>query len=507
MKYYRSLQTLSSKPILIALLIFIFAVLVRSYNFAEMGQTWDETAYVLDGHKLIKLISKADFGNEYWYHFPDHPPLAKYLYGIVSYLDLNGTMPNGNPSFNFDFNFMRLLSLFYGALASILVYFFVRKYFSNTVGILSSVILALLPVYVGMNQLVTLESPIVLFFIATIFAFMSLLEKPSNKKIILVGILLGLTISIKITNLLIVPILFGSLLIYIKKHKMSRNQALKIMLIFPISIVMFFALWPALWFHPLQTFRNALAIRVPQLGSQSLFLGEYKSAPVHYFLIYFLVTTPLLVIFFFFIGLKDILRKPSWQYATIILWFFVPFLLSFYNLKQGGIRYIIEIYPALSILASLGIVYLARKFKENGLQLLYIFIPVYLLISLFLISPYYLNYFNSLVGGPGGVYSNKTFDLGWWGEGQREAVKYLLKVAQPGQTVGVYVVPKYLLPPVEGLEFKFYDKKEKYDYLIVNYYALLQKRQDYNSIPKDYGLVYSVQAGGAPIVNVYKRTN
>src|SRR3989338_5783640 len=100
---------------------------------------------------------------------------------------------------------------------------------------------------------------------------------------------------------------------------------------------------------------------------------------------------------------------------------------------------------------------MSKKFAEYGFQLLYLLIPTYLVFSLLTISPYYLSYFNSLLGGTSGVYQNKTFELGWWGEGQREAVKYLTTVAKSGQTVGIYVVPKYLIPNVEGLIFVFYE--------------------------------------------------
>ena len=470
-----------------------------------MGQTWDETAYVMDGYTMINLLIKGDFTNKHWYDYPDHPPLAKYMYGLASLLDKDGTFDNGKPSFVFDYNFMRLVSVFCAALSAALLFLLTRKYFSNKVAILAAIIFMLLPRLIGLNQLVTLESPKILFYIATILAFMGLLEKPSNRRIILVGILLGLTLSVKLTNILILPILFGSLFIYAVRHKMQKEEILKIFLILPISFITFFAIWPALWFRPIETLKHAASIRIPQLGLGSLFLGKYDAAPFYYYIVYFFITTPLLIVLFFLIGLKDLLRKPNWQFLTIVLWFFVPFLLSFYNLKQGGIRYVIEIYPALAILAALGVDWAAKKFSEHGFVLLYFLVPIYLLVSCLLISPYYLDYFNSLAGGTVGVYQNRTFELGWWGEGQREATLFLSHNAVRGNRVGVYVVPKYLIPPIDGLTFEFYNPKKNYDYLMVNYLALINARLDYSIVPSNYQPVYTVEAQGAPIVVVFRR--
>ena len=94
----------------------------------------------------------------------------------------------------------------------------------------------------------------------------------------------------------------------------------------------------------------------------------------------------------------------------ILLWFLLPFSLSFYSWRQHGLRYIIEIYPAIALISALGFDYLVNKLTNVNIKKLLYFTPIfiYLLIVLWQVKPYYLDYFNELVGGVNNVY-NKNF--------------------------------------------------------------------------------------------------
>ncbi|MBI3078157.1 MAG: hypothetical protein HYY85_14425, partial [Deltaproteobacteria bacterium] len=65
---------------------------------------------------------------------------------------------------------------------------------------------------------------------------------------------------------------------------------------------------------------------------------------------------------------------------------------------------------------------------------------LYLLLIDLRIHPYYLDYYNELVGGPSGVYQRHLLELAWWNEGTDEAVAYLNQVAPPGR-VGLLLEP------------------------------------------------------------------
>ena len=95
------------------------------------------------------------------------------------------------------------------------------------------------------------------------------------------------------------------------------------------------------------------------------------------------------------------------------------------------------------------------------------------------ISPYYLSYYNSLVGGPETVYAEKLMPLGWWGEGQGAAGKWLYTNGFPNMEIGLAAMPRYVFynPGNAGTITDFEDFKspkdaleyENYDYIVVNY--------------------------------------
>ena len=198
------------------------------------------------------------------------------------------------------------------------------------------------------------------------------------------------------------------------------------------------------------------------------------------------------------------------------IWFLFPFTQSFYYQAINGIRYIIEIYVPLSLIAALGLEAVANKISLKSTSVkasLLISVFVSLLVTLMNVSPYYLSYYNSLVGGTEGVYYTQLFPLGWWGEGQKEAGDFVASSGSANDSLGLALIPEYVFPfiPYNSMEY-FQDKQtltkalsqEKFDYIIIN--DLFEERTKFNEklLYRDYKPVYSVMADGAPIVKVFK---
>ena len=111
--------------------------------------------------------------------------------------------------------------------------------------------------------------------------------------------------------------------------------------------------------------------------------------------------------------LKKIFKNGGIYSFAIILWFLLPFSLSFYSWRQHGLRYIIEIYPAIALIAALGFDFLVSKITKSELKKFSYFVPIfiYLFIVLWQIKPYYLDYFNELVGGVNNVYEKNNYSF------------------------------------------------------------------------------------------------
>jgi len=84
------------------------------------------------------------------------------------------------------------------------------------------------------------------------------------------------------------------------------------------------------------------------------------------------------------LGLKNIIKNKNIYSLTIMLWFLLPFSLSFYSWRQHGLRYIIEIYPAIALISALSFNFLVSKVTSSEFKKFLYFVPIfiYLLIVL-----------------------------------------------------------------------------------------------------------------------------
>ena len=486
----------------IVLLIFLFSTILRLWNLNQMGRTWDEGAYVEMGYRFVQLIQKGDFTNSYWYKTSDAPPFARYVYGLVGQLDIS----------HYDYTFSRLVSVLLSSLSTAIVTLIGWKYVSSFVGITAGLIFATLPFFLGFSQLATLESFIMFFFTASVYYFLDFLENLSLKKMIITGVLIGFSLLTKYTNILLLPLFILIYLLWyfhVGRNRGYKRLNYKLVGIFITALITFFLLWPMPWLHLKEVINFNYEWRI--IGSKhsvpEVFFGRLMLTPKIYYIVHFLITTPLIILGLFFVGLKNISDKKKWVLYALVAWFVLPFAQSLYNFRQHGIRYIIEIYAPFSLIAAIGFDYLVSKFtKSIKTKVLYLIpVVIYMLIILIKITPYYLDYFNILVGGAKGVYEKRLFQLGWWGQGIKEAVLYVAKNARTNARVGLAVEPLTSVPPIKHLKMYSFEKDKAYDYVLVSYFMIVREGFDDSSIKKNYNLVHSVSADGASLIDVYQR--
>lgn len=514
----------NSKKILFVILIFAFSLSLRLWNLNQMGRTWDEHAYVEVGYKFVQLLAKGDFKNNFFYNWADEPPLARYIYGFSEVFGKKQIQSDGKVLFNYDYTYPRLASSILSSLSVVLVVLIGWEFISYSVGIFSGTILSMLPLFLGYSQIATLESVLFFTFTASIYSFLRFLKKGSYTRALIAGLFLGFAILSKFTNILLIPI-FISVVIIWKKYSLKRDLSIlkKLPIVFISSIVIFFTLWPMPLFDLGQviSYNYNLRSELGQHPSIEIFFGRLMHVPVFYYPIYFLITTPLLLLVFFLIGSKYISdygrsfdklngagkRKDlKWIFYSLILWFCLVFIQSFYNFRQHGIRYIIEIYAPFAIITALGFDYLVSKIIKKNIQKIILFASIifYLFVILIGITPYYLEYFNIVVGGTKNVYNSRLFQIGWWGQGAKEAGDYIKKQAPGGSKIGLAISPIHVFPQSQNYKVFEYNPKVKYDYVVVSYFHVLREGFDDTKIKHEYNLVYTVKADGASLMWVYE---
>jgi dolichol-phosphate mannosyltransferase len=507
------------KKLFLMLVIFILAMGIRIYTLNQMGRTWDESEYVQQGYKMDELLLKGKFSDSFFYTTYDHPPLAKYLYGITAHFDVQKSSGT-ETTFNYDFTYSRILSAAFGSISAVLVALIAWEYVSPFVGFTSGIIFLTLPFFIGLSQLVTTESLLMMLFTSSIYSFIKLLKKFSYKNIIITGILSGLALETKQSNILIFPIFF---LIYLLwyfnygkylKVKLFKKNIFSLLFIGIIAIIVFVVLWPMPYWHYDVISRINQHTWFIKTSPPVVFWGKLILSPKIYFITLFLITTPLIILILFLIGLIKVGKTKNWIHYGFIVWFLFPFIQSFYPWRVNGVRYIIEIYAPLSIIAAMGLAFILEKLRlEKKAEFVFIILLTsYMFFAVMQTKPYYLDYFNRLVGGAKGVYAKGYFELGWWGQGLREAGYYLQNNAKENSSVALFISPLHVFPLIKNQKLVFIDPNKgvynpnvKYDYVVINYFHVLREGFDDSKIKQDYKLIHQVKVDGAPLVDIYSK--
>ena len=222
--------------------------------------------------------------------------------------------------------------------------------------------------------------------------------------------------------------------------------------------MVFFLIWPWLWSDPAGHMKQSLDHWTYQV--QEYFLGVKQVPPIYYYPAYFLVTLPALLLIPLLVGMVETARSKDTFKIGILLWFVIPFAYNLSSFIMDGMRYIMIIYPAVALLCGYGLYRISEivykwKGKVNVTEKqvflgLTGFIGVYLLITAALVSPYYLDYYNVIPGGPQNVQEHKLFKFSWWGEGIKESMEWVNHNARPGSSVMMLVYPE---DPVNTMYF------------------------------------------------------
>jgi hypothetical protein len=236
-----------------------------------------------------------------------------------------------------------------------------------------------------------------------------------------------------------------------------------------VAAFLFVALWPAMWADPAGVIARMLSETFGKVeaGHLVFFMGQPTLDPGPWFYPYvtFFRLTPVTLIGMLASGILIIARLGGrlWRrtqalapadYAAALLWFFVAVLLLFGDLspkKQD--RYLLPVYPILDMLAAFACVevgqYAVRgpqyvsQAKHYALRIAFLSLLIFHALPVFTVYPYYLAYFNPLLGGL--PHAIETTLVGW-GEGMEQVAAYLNQ--QPGaERLYVASVPSQTLLP------------------------------------------------------------
>jgi len=495
---------------LLLIAIFLFGFLIRFGVLMQAGEMYDEIAVVRNGEIYLGGIKNLDFSDNIWRINYEHPPVAKYIFG------LGGKMEKAFPFFHrtFDSDFhldkgyflARMISLFMGLITIFMVYKISRKWFGKNVGLLSAAFLVLMPHFISHNVIAGLETPQAFFSVFLVYFYIEGItdKTPNLKKIHISFIFFAFLFLTKFSGAfyLFFYLTVISILLFINKIKIDKH----LIMIHLLGLILFFAiiysLWPWLWHNPLKLLESFKYFTNSHSGEY--FVGSLSQPSWYYYFAYFIGTTPPILLVFAITSILFLKRSTDkLYYLFVIIWFFTPFVASFLGLKQDGVRYVFSYIPPLAILSGIGLNEILLRIKHKILWIFIIFVSFLSIFwSLYKFYPYYLDYYNSIFGGVAIVYERRTFDFAWWGEGIKESVHYVngnyddisvFPILHPAHTAplfkdGITVQPNY-------------DPLNKPDVILISEYFFYM-----NKIPiylSDYKQIETINVNKIPLVRIY----
>lgn len=414
--------------------------------------------------------------------------------------------------------FLRLPLAIVNALAVVIGYVLLHRLFRADIALLAGIMWATSPFMIAHSRVLHLDALLTSFIALSVLALLVAMRDDDHKSVpwvIASGVCAGLALLTKAPSF-ILPLLVGLLMLLFSPTAGWWQRILWALRHYPIwlgcAVLMVFIGWPAMWVNPIEAIGSIVNEIIRNGGvphhSGNYFLGTPVADPgvLFYPAVVLWRTTPLTLIglVMLLISLGVALRKRlsgnsaalSLQdrelRVVLALGLFVMLFILMLSLQPKKFdRYLLPIWPTLTILASVGFLRVFTYFWNRWQHHTHWFLgagAVILLLNLSWFHPYYLAYFNPLVGG--GATAQQVMLTGW-GEGMEEVGAWLNR--QPDLNRGPVLswIPPTLAPfiPAENL--------------------VLDLREENLERATSYAVLYSrsVQRGESIVAEEYVRQN
>jgi hypothetical protein len=361
---------------------------------------------------------------------------------------------------------MRLPIAILASLSVVAVFWLLRPV-NRHVAMVAALLLAFHPLHLAHSQLLHHDALVSAFLLFSILFYLTTLRRWSWTLLTLSGVMAGLAILSKSTAYALPPFVALVMVGEIITGRQGWAKAISAGLFWGgVAGLTVFLFWPALWVIPVQVYQTVFgfaseAADAGDVGNTLLpnFSEGFPDLGLFFYLANWLLkTTPLMMaglLFFIYwwkreardsnegenpesktivLDSKTLFSSESlsrWWANRLLLWIALFSLMLTLGDKRDG-RYLLPIYFALCILAAFGLITIYQllmtkrpftfkigSFNTNLYQIAFV-----LLLPLFSLAyyPYYLAYYNPLVGGP--WLAPKLIRVGW-GDGMEEAAAWL----------------------------------------------------------------------------------
>jgi 4-amino-4-deoxy-L-arabinose transferase-like glycosyltransferase len=464
---------------LLPLALFLLALLPRAPALDAFLTADEPTLRIAGSVRFLTALSQREWETTYQFR---HPGVTTMWAGTLGLATLNATDPTLlSPLLETALEereepFLTLLSqrvvnllpavrlpvVVITAASVVGVYLLARRLWGPKVALLSALLVTFDPFFLAHSRLFHTDPLLTAFATLSFLSLLTYLEDRRLSFLILSGLMLGLALLSKVTALVLIP--WGAAIATLDRFWRGDGEeigrlCLPLILWASLAALVFFLLWPAMWVTPLQTVSRLISesfgLAAGPLPHSNFFWGKVTPdpGPLFYPAVILFRATPLTLlgaVTSLFFARGHLRHRRNLAYLWLYILLFTLFITYF---SQKLDRYLLPIFPALEITAGVGLYRLAesvgRRFSSYIFPLASVIILVLQTAFALPHHPYYLTYYNPLLGGP--PKATQMLLVGW-GEGLEQAADYLnqkeasqLKVATwyeqvfrpffPGQTI------------------------------------------------------------------------
>lgn len=414
-----------------ALRVFLFLTVFSAVFFSlvftarDVGMGWDEGNDVRRAADVVEWFgnfgregTKAFSGSEiekYWsYGWQGHPSVTRIIHA-VSGLIFHRT--DDDPVFRAWIVYRYGTFVVFSALVAGVFLAGWGRFGHWTSGAVSAAAVIFMPRMFGHAHFVETDMVLCAFWFAAAFAFLRGLETAWGS--VLFGLLMGLLPAIKFTGcFVIIPLMaYGAAF---ERKKVLRNLAAAAV----ISPLIFFLVQPMLWHHPIQAFLD----QIRHLAN----LNEHVNLTIHYFgkdywksptmsypFVMTVVSIPAVTLFLALAGTASAFRRGADRKFLVFLLINAFFLLVLFMPRRvvsyDGERLFMAVFPFWAMLAGAGFGFLSGRINVAVRILALLVFFVWGALTLQGARPFYLCYYNELVGGVAGA-ERRGLEVMYWGE-------------------------------------------------------------------------------------------
>ena len=328
--------------LLIGAVLIIFASQQRIWAFDEEGNLWASAAVAKEGIRgLFENYERRPWLGK------QHPPLVPIIYGLA--MKLLGTSQLAG----------RTVTAVFAVSTGWLTYFIGRRLFDRQTALLGALLLFSFPLVFRLGAAAMVETPLTFFFTLTVWLTLRLVERPSVGRLLWVGLAIGAGLLSKYTMVFVLPLVFAIIAI-----RGSLKQALRYFGVMALIGTVFLAGW-LLFANQMDVLRQQIVtiseyaglVLTNEYGRRVLFESMTNRLP-----------SGLGVYNLPFLALGSILVVRRRRQADWILLLWIASVWLPLSLTLPDHRYFLPSFPAMALLAALGLLQVPKA-AARGLLL------------------------------------------------------------------------------------------------------------------------------------------